>query len=78
MGKLVSLSLFHIGVLTLEDLAVYTLLTIRVMLSGNWRVMNWALPSIRIPLALTKGAIVLSTKMEVLALNLCECPIGMP
>jgi hypothetical protein len=77
-GKLASLSLFHIGIHTLEDLAAYTLLIVRVRLSGNWRVMNWAMPSIRIPLALTKGAIVLSTRMEVLALNLCEHPISMP
>jgi len=40
--------------------------------------MYWARPSIRILLSLTSGAIILSTRMNVPALILCEHPMGIP
>jgi hypothetical protein len=40
--------------------------------------MNWALPSKRMSLALMRGVRDLSMRMEVLAVILCEHPIGRP
>jgi hypothetical protein len=77
-ATLASPNLFHISALSFENLVAYTLMIVKVSLFENWRVMNWALPSMRIPLALIRGAIVMSTVMEVLVLSLCECPIGIP
>ncbi len=47
-------------------------------LSGDWSVMNYAHPSIRIPCSLMRGAIALSTRIVVPALVLCERPMGIP
>jgi hypothetical protein len=49
---------------------------IRFPLPEIQRVMNWAMPSKIMLLALIKGAMDLSMKMGVPALILCECPIG--
>ncbi len=40
--------------------------------------MYWARPSIKILLSLTSGVIILSTRMAVPALILCERPMGIP
>ncbi len=72
------LSFFHIGALSLEDRATYTLTMVRELLSANWSVMYWARPSSRIPLSLTTEAVFLSTKMAMPTLVRCERPMGIP
>ncbi len=54
------------------------LMMVNVPLSGNWIVLSYAWPSINVPWAVMRGAIVLSTRMAVPALVLFECPMGMP
>lgn len=54
------------------------LMTVRVPLFGDWSVMYCALPSDSVPWSFTRRAIVLSTKIAVPTLNLCEVPIGIP
>jgi len=48
------------------------------VLSGRWRVRYCVLPSVMIPSYLTSGAVILSTRMVVLALIRWEFPIGIP
>jgi hypothetical protein len=54
------------------------LMMVRVPLLGDWKVMNYARPSIRILCSLTRGAVALLTIIVVHALVLYERPMGIP
>lgn len=78
VSKLALFSCFHISAHSLEVRAAYMLTIVKFPLFESLRVMNYALPSRRMPLEVIWGVRDLSTKIEVPALNLYEHPIGMP
>ncbi len=69
---------FHKRALFLEVWVAYTLIIISVPLPAACNLINYARPSIKIPLSTTKGAVLLSTRMAVPALILWEGPMGIP